>query len=441
MKQFLYNLLFPIGFIGYLPSFLWKLVRRGGYSHHFLERFGVYDREQRARLARLQAPVWIHAVSVGEMVTAAAFVRRWRERQPERDFVVTVTTTTGHKTGRERLPQDVVLLYSPLDFYPVVRRAFRTIRPGMLAVFEVEFWPNMILTARRSGIPVVLVNGRMSDRSSRGYARHRWFFRDVFGAFSLMCLQTDEDAARVRAVVGDSVPLHVCGTMKFDLTPDVDVGAEQRKVLDDVFGAGTSRIIWTAGSTHAGEEEWVVDAFCELKQEFPDLRLVLVPRHHERTAEVESLLRSRGVRYRLRRPRRGGDGGGASDSSGSVDVLLVNTTGELLGFYAVSDLVFVGKSLAGNHGGHNIIEPALFGVPVIHGPYMENFRAVAAAFRAANAALECEDRYEALRDAVRALLQSPQRRTELGRRGREVIERLRGAMDRTLDLLIPLLPA
>ena len=257
MKLLTYNLVFIPAFIVYLPVFVWKLVRRGGFTHHFWERFGCFSQEQKQALAALDRPVWIHAVSVGEVVAAVTFVRRWQERNPELSFVVSTTTTTGHAIATKKLPDSVVLIYSPLDWWFPVRRTLALIHPRMLVIFEVEFWPNMILLARSRGVPVVMANGRLSDQSADGYAKHRWFFGSLFETFAVMCMQTEEDVRRVRSVVGEGVTTHACNTMKFDQVPDVS-GNDKSSVLNDVFGPG-ERVVWTAGSTHSGEEALVCD--------------------------------------------------------------------------------------------------------------------------------------------------------------------------------------
>ena len=436
MKLLLYNLLFPIAFLLYLPAFIVKLVRRGGFAHHFWERFALYSREQRRALQGAGGPVWVHAVSVGEVVAATGFIRCWQERDPGLRFVLSTTTATGYATARKKLSgdADTVLIYYPVDFYFPVARALRLIKPRMLVIFEVEYWPNLVYMAARQGIPVALVNGRMSDRSAAGYAKHRWFFADLFAKFAMMCVQSEADAERVTRVVGDAVPVHVCNTMKFDQVPDTDAaGDEKQRLLGTVFGAG-ERTVWTAGSTHAGEEELVADVFAALKDADPTLKLVLVPRHHERTPEAEAALTKRGLSYRLLRPPEG-----VPPPSEAVDVLLVNTTGELMDFYSLSDVVFVGKSLAGNEGGHNIIEPAIFGKPILHGAHMENFRFVAGIFHEHEAAIELEDD-ASLEPALRRLLQDDALRRDLGARARRVVDQYRGAIDRTIDLLETALP-
>lgn len=433
MPLILYNLLLPPLFLLYLPAFIVKLIRRGGFTRNFWERFGIFSAAQRGVLAQLHRPVWIHAVSVGEVVAASGFIKRWQEIIPELSFVLSTTTTTGHAIAAKKLPPGVPLIYCPIDFPFAVRHALRRVAPSLLVIFEVEIWPNLVSMAARRGVPVALVNGRMSDRSARGYARHRWFFEPLFGRFSTICVQSTADADRVRRVCGTSVPVTVCNTMKFDQIPDADT-AHKGPLLDIVFGTPEGRVVWTAGSTHPGEEALIVRTFKDLKRTFPGLRLVLAPRHHERAAEVEDVLRSSSLTYRLL----------SADAARQpfqppVDVLLVNTTGELMAFYAHCDIAYVGKSLAGNSGGHNIIEPAIFAKPIVHGANMQNFRLVARTFRDAEATVEIP-RDNDLFGAMNELCGDAAKRQLYGKRARAVVDHCRGAMDRTIEQLTPLLP-
>ncbi len=423
----LYNLLFPLLFLLYLPYYLIHICRRGGLTREYWERFGFFGAAKKARLRAIKSPVWIHAVSVGETVAAISFVKTWLQRHPDDNIVFSCGTATGFDTAAKKMPPQVIRIYCPVDFYWAVRRALSLIRPKMLLIFEVEIWPNLVLQAARRGIKVALINGRMSDRSSRGYARWKWIFRPLFQAFNSICLQTAEDAARVRRIIGDDPRISVCGTMKFDQIPDCD-SADKQQELDSCFGS-MERVLFTAGSTHAGEEELICDAYRELKKEQANLRLVLVPRHQERAAAVENVLRQRQLSWRLLRPP-----AGQSQESSPVDVLLVNTTGELMNFYAASDITFVGKSLAGQSGGHNIIEPAIFGKPILYGSNMQNFRAVAEIFQKHQAAIEVTAD-EQLLPALRELIEQPEKRQQLGHKARQVVDQYRGGIKRTLDIL------
>ena len=424
---FLYNLLFPLLFLFYLPFYLLHIFRRGGLSREYWERFGIFGSAKKARLRQLGSVVWIHAVSVGETVAAISFVRAWQERHPDDDIVFSCGTSTAFATAKARMPASVTRVYCPFDFYFPVRRALNLIRPRLLLIFEVEVWPNLILQAKKRGAKIALINGRMSDRSSQGYARWKRIFRPLFNSFDCLCLQSAADLERVARILGEDPRLQVCGSMKFDQVPDCD-SSDQAELLQNFFGP-PPRLVFTAGSTHAGEEELVCQAFKVLQKEFAGLKLILVPRHHERAAAVAGLLDEMQLKYRLLRDRQP-----ENEKQAAVDVLLVNCTGELMNFYAVSDLAYVGKSLGGQSGGHNIIEPAIFGLAVMHGSQMQNFREVVEIFQRAKAARQVE-RDEDLLPALRELLAEPKKRLELGKRARGVVEQNRGSIERSIDIL------
>lgn len=436
MRLILYNLLFPVAFILYLPFFIRKLVKRGGVKHCFGERFGLFSKERRDELRALNRPVWVHAVSVGEAVAACGFIQRWKELNPELDFVLSTTTTTGHAVAESKRPAGVPVIYCPLDFFVFVLRSLALVRPRLLVIFEVEMWPNLITLAKHMNIPVTLVNGRMSDRSALGYSRHRWFFKPLFARLDCICVQSEDDAERVKRVTGLKAPVYVCNTMKFDQVPDCDA-TDMSAVLDTAFGIG-ERLVWTAGSTHPGEEHLVLTTFQALKKRFPALKLVLVPRHHERSAAVIELLRELDLKYRchVENPELQTTNVAPGEPA---DVLLVNATGVLMAFYAAADVVLVGKSLAGNTGGHNIIEPAIFAKPIVHGVNMENFRLVVRLFERDNATRVVKEDEE-LRHAMTELLGHEDIRRRLGQKARTVVERHRGAVDKTLKHLEALVP-
>ncbi len=424
---FLYNLLFPLLFLVYLPFYLVHIIRRGGLTRDFWERFGIFPAAAKARLRALKAPVWVHAVSVGETVAALSFIDAWLKRHPDTEMVFSCGTSTGFATARQKLPPQVVPIYCPIDLWWMVWRTLRLVRPRLLAIFEVEIWPNLILQAKRRGAKVVLVNGRLSDKSSAGYAKWGCFFRRIFNAFDALCLQTPEDVARIERVIGPSPRIHAVGTVKFDQIPDrnsVDVQAK----LDAAFGTAP-RTVLCAGSTHGGEEEPVCRAVKALRADHPELRLVLVPRHAERAPEVVKVVEACGLSWQSAQPVQG-----ATPSASPCEVLLVNTTGQLMNYYSGCDICFVGKSLAGQTGGHNIIEPAIFGKAVLYGEHLENFRQVAAIFAEEHAGLLIPDGTD-FAAPLRSLLESPQKRAELGANARRTVEKHRGAIARTLDTI------
>ena len=420
----LYNLLFPILFLFYLPFYLVHIFKRGGLTKEYWQRFGFFDSETRKRLAALENKVWIHAVSVGESVAAVTLIRAWQKAHPKDNVVFTCSTSTAFDTIRKKKLEGVTALYCPIDFWWAVRTALKVISPHTLIIFEVEIWPNLIRQAAKRGVKVCLVNGRMSDKSSQGYAKWSCVFKPIFACFRTICVQTEEDAKRVERVTGSRDRIHVCDTMKFDQVPDVGA-ADVTTVLDEAFGKGP-RLTFVVGSTHPGEEELVADAFIALKPKYPQLKMVLVPRHCERAGEVSQLLTAKGLTWKLLKNQ--------EMPVSNVDVLLVNTTGELMNYYGAADIAYVGKSMAGQEGGHNIIEPAIFGKAIIHGPHMENFRAVAAIFKERNASVEIPDE-ASFTPMLDKLLANPVELKALGDRARATVDRYRGAIDRTITAI------
>ncbi len=427
MFQFIYSLLFPIFFLCYLPFYLVHIIRRGGLTKEYWERLGIIGSDKKRRLKELKKPVWIHAVSVGETIAALTFIKAWQAKFPQGDLVFSCSTSTAFHTAKAKLPENVMLIYCPIDCFFAVRRTLKVVRPIMLVIFEVEIWPNLICCAKSIGAKVALVNGRMSDRSSRGYAKWAFIFKPLFDKFDSICVQTEEDRKRICRVLGDDPRVVVCDTMKFDQVPETK-NADKSQVLDQCFGSG-ERLVFTAGSTHSGEEELVCRAYIQLKSEHPELKMILVPRHCERAPEVGKLLDSMGLTYRLSKP----DEHAKADTR-IVDVLLVNTTGELMNFYGASDIAYVGKSLAGQTGGHNIIEPAIFGKAILHGSHMENFRQVASLFKEAQASVEVEQDDDFL-PSLRKLVEDSGEREAMGRHARGLVDRYRGAIERTLNQL------
>jgi 3-deoxy-D-manno-octulosonic-acid transferase len=425
--RFLYNLLFPLAFLLFLPGLLWKLWRRGGEKSNFAERFAKFAAGKRRCLRDgWRGVVWVHAVSVGETVVALQFIRRWQERAPEQRFILSTTTTTGQAMARGRAPSGVEVIFCPLDFILFARPVVNLLRPSLLVIFETEIWPNLIAEVKRRGGRVVLVNARISDRSAKGYRRWRIFFAPILRQFDVICVQSETDRKRFAAVACD-LPLHVCGTMKFDQTPPPASAAPD---LSPYFGDEPGLTL-VAASTHPGEEKLITKTYLALRGEFPGLRLVLVPRHAERGAEIAAELRSLKVAFRQRNWDRG------EARTPVVDVLLADTTGELAGLMAAADVVIMGKSLAGHDEGHNLIEPALLGKPTVTGAKVSNFREVMAILQDGGGVMpvKCDGDLSGI---LRDLLANPARRAELGERAQTAVAAQRGATDRTLDLVVPL---
>lgn len=424
LLNFFYNLFFPLVFLFFLPGLVVKLIRRPGRKKNYPERFAIFSREKKERLKALDHPVWMHAVSVGETNLALTALQAWKKIDPERRFVLSTTTTTAQEIARQKVPDGVEVIFCPIDFLPFVRKTFRLIRPSGLVVFETEIWPNLVRTAKKLGLPTALVNARMSDHSLKGYRRFRMFFAPVLRCFDAICVQTEADRDRYRMIAPDLEDrIVVGGNIKFDQRLP-----ENFRIPDliKIFPSGGSPVIIGA-STHSGEEKMIVGAFRKLREQYKGALLILVPRHAERGAEIAELLKSAGMSF-LRRST------GERFGEGPVDCLLADTTGELMGFLAASDIVIMGKTLAGNHDGQNIIEPAVLGKAIVCGRELRNFREAMEILRKADAVLTVETEEE-LRRALYMLSSDPELRVKLGRRAYEAITAHSGAIAKNIELL------
>ncbi|AKJ64302.1 3-deoxy-D-manno-octulosonic acid transferase [Kiritimatiella glycovorans] len=427
MVWILYQIILPAALLLSAPYYLLRMVRRGGYRRGFAERFAFYPARARSLTAKARRPVWVHAVSVGEVKVAAAFMAELRRRDPEVWFVLTTNTSTGRRLAERDPDRAELIVYMPLDLYPVMSRAMNLFRPERLVLVEIELWPNMIRLARRRGIPVSLINGRMSDRSCRGYARLRFLTRRLLPELSAVCVQGDRDAKRFIDLGAPRERVHVLGSAKYDGALTAAEEGGEAKQLIAAAGADRDAPVLVGGSTWPGEEETLWSIAQRLREGHPGLFVVLVPRHAERSTEIAERLRRLGARV-ARRSR-------LEDGDGEADMLLVDTTGELIDFYAAADVVFVGKSLDPNRGGQNPIEPAALGKPVVVGPHMENFPAVMKDLREARAVIEVEAG-AALGATLERLLNDPGERNELGRRASELVAAKRGVLARTADVVM-----
>ena len=425
MIRFLYNLLWPIGLLLFLPGYLRKMFRRGGYRRKFGQRFAIYDRNLRARFSA-QRTVWLHAVSVGEVAIALKLLRAMVLADPSVKFALTTTTTTGFAFAEKNAPPDIDVLYSPLDFWPIMRRAFSIVRPQRIILVEAEVWPNLMASARAKQIPVALVNARLSPRSERRFKRFRWFVGPVIRQLDLVCVPDPIDVDRWAAIGVERARLRLTGSIKFD--------PEEKSSAMPTDGKTSSshdprRPVLFGGSTHHGEEEILGRVFVTLRREFPQLLLFLAPRHVERARDVRKQLEklSLGVAF-------------CSEMDGKFprdyDALVLDRTGELLKWYPIASVVFVGKSLTAI-GGQNPVEPIQANKPVIFGPHMENFAMLARELLNANGAIEVGDE-TALVTAARDLLSETSARKRLVQNAQRVIDSHRGATRRTARLVLDL---
>ena len=427
--RLIYNLLFNLGFALSAPWYFLKMYRRGSWQAGFGERFGLYDGKLKQALTNRQV-VWFHAVSVGEVNLCTQLIRAMEPLLPLHKIVVSTTTSTGMGLLRERLPAHITKIYYPIDRRKHVQRAVGLINPEVVVLVEAEIWPNFLWSLQRRGIPHFLVNARLSERSFRGYRRFRFLFGELFAGFAGVGAQNEADARRLRELGCRPEAIHVVGSLKFDAARIDDPNPLDIPSLLGQLGVGPESQVLVAGSTHDGEERILAAMHLRLKSRFPNLFLVLVPRHHERGAAVGEELRSLGVRFVFRKDLRPT----TRHAAGSLDCLLVNTTGELRHFYTRADIVFVGKSLTAQ-GGQNPIEPAALGKAVVFGPHMENFPDIAPAFVRAGAALQVADE-AGLETALTRLLEQADERRTMGQRAQAVVRENQGSIGRTVSMIL-----
>ena len=288
----IYNLLFPFAFLFFIPGMIYKLIRRPGSKDTYLERFASYSKEKEQLLRESKGAIWIHSVSVGETVISLNLIKKWQKLNQDRRFILSTTTTTGQELARNKAPENVPIIFCPIDFSPFVKKLIRISEPSALVIFETEIWPNMINLMHARKAPVALVNARISDRSVKGYLRFKTFFLPILEKFSLACVQTEDDRSRF-ASIAPNLNLEVPGNMKFDQEipdklPEVD--------LTECFGTDEN-IILLAASTHPGEEQLIAETCKKLKPEFASLTLVIVPRHAERGTEIHQIITNPGIPF------------------------------------------------------------------------------------------------------------------------------------------------
>ena len=405
---------------------VWLGKGRGGWSAKF--RGDLPRRDSRRRC------LWLHAVSVGEVLQLRPLLAELSAADPELEFVISTTTATGYDVARKRYPEHRVAWF-PWDLSWAVGRALDRIRPTAIALVELELWPNFIAAAAARGIPVAVINGRLSERSFRGYRRIRPVLRPALRRVSAVAVQTADYAGRFIALGAPPERVSITGSIKFDRVETNRHNPRSAEIRRE-FGIRDDERVFIAGSTQAPEEELALQTYIALRATYPELRLVLVPRHQERFEEVARLVTAAG-RPLLRRSRL--TLGAAPDSSELAErpVLLLDTLGELAACWGLADIAFVGGSLT-RRGGQNMIEPAAYGAAVLFGPHTQNFRDITSLLLAADAARVVADASE-LTTCVSALLENPAQARALGARAQQLVLGQQGATRRTVEILQPLL--
>jgi 3-deoxy-D-manno-octulosonic-acid transferase len=429
--RILYNILFTVFFALASPYYFMRMRRRGNWLAGFGQRFGKYDSKFRQAITNRHT-LWMHAVSVGEVNVCTQLIRALEPRLPNLKIIVSTTTTTGMGELRTKLPSHISKIYYPIDRRSYVKRALAVIRPEAVILIEAEIWPNFLWSARSMGIPTFLVNARLSDRSYRGYRRFGFLFRPLFASFAGVGAQNEADAARLRQLGCRPEAIRVVGSLKFDAAKlDERRRVDVPELLDKLGVAPEARLL-VGGSTHPGEEVLLGEQFLRLRARFPDLFLVLAPRHFERSREVGRELVAQGLKCAYRSEITAT----TQLAPGEVNCLIVNTTGELRFFYEYATLIFVGKSLTPSaSGGQNPIEPAALGKAMLFGPNMQNFADIVRLFLAKDAAVQVRDAAE-LENQLMALLGNSQRREEIGRNALQVVQENLGPIERTVEMIL-----
>lgn len=427
----IYNFLLTVAALVGLPFWgigvLWSEKRRKTFWY----RIGVlFPKHLDRTLFENTRSIWIHALSVGEVMSALALARHLKQRHPDVPIVFTASTLTGFELAEKELSSDIDgVLYFPYDHPWCIRRVFSFLRPAVVCIVETDIWPNFLWFASKRRIPVIWANARISEHSLKGYLRFPRLFRWLFSRFTWICPQTETDRDRLLKAGASPACLKVLGNFKFDqLAPPPD---EHFNKFGRILVPGAEKKLFIAGSTHEGEEDIVVSAYWKSRERIPGLRLILAPRHPKRAKAILESIRHQGLRAEpLSRMLQSG--------IDPPDVIVVDGIGALRGLYALSDVAFVGGSLV-NEGGHNPLEPATFKLPVLFGPDMRDFAEISELLLQSEAAIVVHDDEE-LANAVVALLEDPQRAKRMGQAGHDVLLTHRGAIQKTADLITRCLP-
>ena len=419
--RFVLDLLYLLAAIAYSPLVVYRAVRHNRYRTGWAERFGKITRREPGRKC-----IWLHAVSVGEVNAAKTVIQELKKKFSDYEIVVSTTTDTGFARAGSLLGEDHHVFYFPFDFSAVIRRAFANVRPDICLLMELEIWPNFISTAHRLNIPVVVVNGRISDRSFGGYKRIKPFTKTIFGKIDLILAQTQEYAQRFRQIgtVPDNVV--VTGSLKYD-TAQITDKVEGSDALAGKLSIGDERL-WVVGATGPGEEQMILNVYKQLIEQdrFADLRLVIVPRKPERFDEVARMIEEAGFEFVRYSSIKNTDAGPAE----KVPVILGDTMGDLRKFYSLSTIIFVGRSLV-PMGGSDMMEAAALGKCTIFGPHAFNFRQTVDALLAEEGAILVADERELLQTMQKCLF-DPDYAQAIAHNGRQVIKKNQGATEKTV---------
>lgn len=425
MAYLAYNVIVTLGFITMLPFLPLLLVSGPRFRAGLAQRFGFYPAALRAASSGVSRPIWIHAASVGEVMSVRPLTAALKQRFPQRKILLSTFTQTGHLMARQNPNADGVF-YVPLDLPWSVRRALAAFDPGVLIIVETEIWPNLLCQAHERGVPAILLSGRVSEEGFRSYFRLAWFFRQVFRRLAACGMQSELDRERIIRLGVAPNKVSIIGSLKQAAPSSADGDSVRPE------GGRGDGFLWVVGSSHRGEEGIVLDAYMRLKETFSHLRMVLAPRHPQRFAEVERLLVDRGISF-VKKSQLDGHG------NFGQDVMLLDTIGDLVSFYAEADVAFVGGTLV-DAGGHNLLEPARLGKPVLFGPYTSNTDASAQALKRTGGGIEVLGADDLVRE-IGGLLSEPRKYRAASERAYEVAAPDSGVLQRSVDVVAGYLAA
>jgi 3-deoxy-D-manno-octulosonic-acid transferase len=407
----LYNLISTIGVLLYIPRLLFK---KGPEDRH------TFIKERLGLSSYNKTDIWIHAVSVGETLACIPFMKKLRKVIPDRTIVFSTTTYTGQKIAREKFPEADRIFYMPLDSVLCVRKVVTSLRPEIFITVETELWPALFRSLKEAGSRILVLNGRISERSFKGYHRIKYLMADMLSSVDFFYMQDKGDAERIMALGADTHKVGIMGNFKFDIDLHEDLPLN--------WLSGVSGKILLAASTHEGEEEIILEAFTIIKKELQGIKLILAPRHPERFNETADLIEKRGLSYIRRSSLNGKEITGRSDA----DIILLDTIGELSRVFSRASVAFIGGSLI-SRGGHNVMEPAYWSKPIIFGPHMNNFP-IAGEFLKRSAAVEVRDSKD-IAETVLTLLRDNKKAAELGRNARSIVDKNTGAVKKAIELI------
>lgn len=413
--KLIYSFLYFIVLICLLP-FQYRKRPKDLRKRWLREKFGTFNFSLSTFNSSL---IWIHAVSVGEVIASLPLLEKLKVRYPSVSLVLSTITDTGQRVALEKVPDRTKVIYLPFDLSFILERTLKNIQPNLFITIETELWPNLLMTLKKRKIPAVVMNGRISDDSFKGYKKIKFFMQSIISCVDLFCMQDAVYAGRIKELGAQEEKIRVIGSFKFDTVPSLNI-PEWTELL-------THPVI-IAGSTHRGEEDLLVSFYIELKKDFPDLSLIVAPRHPERFGEVEGFVKAKGLSYMKRSQLSSDSPLHPFTNSPLPSIVILDAVGELALVYGVSDVAVIGGSFI-EHGGHNLLEPAFWGKPIICGPHMENFP-FAKEFYEKGAAIETDS--SSLCEKLKELLQSQEKRKAMGDKAKELYNEKAGAVEKAM---------